>query len=307
MISHVNLMITNKCNSDCKYCYVDAKKTNESKELELPRIFDFLDKFKKYGGHSIMLTGGEALLYPEIEKVMERGKELELRVILFTNGIALNKDRFNEISKFVDFFSISLDGPEEIHNLNRGISNAYQSVIQVLELFKENNVSYSIQMTIDKNNLEYIDFVGEVAQKYNAKSVRLVHMLNHGRGESCNDFLNEAEFLQIKERAVELSRKYKYRPYFGTNLYTEKEIETYFKSDVFIPTYWIDHQGDLCLFSTNYKENFKLCNIDQYPEGIREDVWKNGLKMTELLNSRLRGQKACHHEKELLYVMDNFF
>ncbi len=307
MISHVNFMITNKCNSNCRYCYVNAGPANMTKDLELDKVYAFLDTFKKYGGYSMLLTGGEALLYPDIEKVIKRTQELDIKVALFTNGIALNKDKLIELLEFVDSFAISLDGPEEVHNHNRGVNNAYQSAIQALELFKENDVNYSIQMTINKSNLEYIDFVGEIAHKYMAKNVKLAHMHNQGRGTNCDDFLTETDLFKIKEKAVQLSKKYKYRPYFRTNLFTEKEIDMYCKSDIFTPHYWIDHQGDLCLFSTSNKEHLKLCNIAEYPEGIREEVFKDGIKLVELANSRIREQKICSYEDEMQNAMVNLF
>ncbi len=299
MISNIAFMITNRCNSKCRYCYVNAAEQTLRTEVDPELVMGFLDKYKEAGGRSILLTGGEVLLYPGIEDVIKYAKDLELELAVFTNGLALDEEKLLELRENVQSFSISLDGPAEIHDYNRGIKGAYEQTIGVLHLFKKHQVPFSIQMTIGKSNLDSIDYVGKIAHEYGAHSVSLVKMLDQGRGKECSDKLEVEDLYKIKAKAVELSKQYKYRPYFMTHIYLEKEIQTYFKSDILVPIYWIDSLGDICLYSTENKNSFKLCNIVDYPEGIREEVWLNSDKLAIEFSSRVKDKKIISFDEEL--------
>lgn len=299
MISHVNFMITNKCNSNCRYCYLDAGKDNQIEDLELDLVLQFLERFKQSGGQSILFTGGEVLLYPGIERILRFASDLGLAVSLFTNGLDLNPAKFKEIRDYVTYFSTSLDGPAEIHDHNRGVTGAYQKTVQVLEMFKEHGINYSLQMTIGQANLEHIDYLGELASKYQANNVSLVKIIDQGRGKNCSDQLLASDLLQIKKKASQLSKKYKYRPYFVTHIYLENEIKTYFKSDLLLPVYWIDWLGDLCLYSVDHKKNFLLTNIRDYPEGMQAEVWEHEKNLTKRFAKRVRDAQIISFDEEL--------
>lgn len=299
MISHVNFMITDKCNSNCRYCYLDVGKNDRRDDLELNSVLQFLAKFKQTGGQSILFTGGEALLYPGIEQVLKYAKDLGLEVSLFTNGLALNPTKIKQLKEDVTYFSTSLDGPAAIHDYNRGVVGAHEKTRQVLQMFKEAGINYSLQMTIGQANVEYIDYLGEQAAKYRANNVSLVKIIDQGRGKNCPDQLKPEELFQIKKKASQLSKKYKYRPYFITHLYLEREIKTYFKSALVLPIYWIDWVGDLCLYSVNHKKNFLLTNIFDYPEGIREEVWEHAEKLAESFSDQVRDAQIISFDEEL--------
>ncbi|MCK4259325.1 MAG: radical SAM protein [Halanaerobiales bacterium] len=307
MISHINFMLTRRCNSKCRYCYLNAQEESTEKELELEKIYMFLECYKQNRGKSIQFTGGEPLLYPHIEEVLRYANKLGLWVTLFTNGLLLDDDIFIRIKDNVNHFVISLDGPEKVHDFNRGVKKAYQSIIKVLELFKEHKVSYSIQMTIDKFNIEYIDEIGELASNYCAKIVILANVIGQGRGHNCTDYLNnEKDLLLIKKKSKELSKKYNYRPYFSTNLYGEKEIKTYFKDNVIIPLFWVDSQGDICLFSAANKQEFKISHISNYPFLNLDKVWKKAEEIMRILNAQVFNKKICSYYGELEILVNNY-
>lgn len=307
MINQVNFLITDQCNSFCKYCYVDALPTQPTPVLELDRVLDFLKVFRENNGRVVHFSGGEVLLYPEIERVFEYAKGLGLLVRIFTNGLALDREKFERIRGFIDTFSISLDGPEEVHDSLRGVKGAYRKVIEILELFKENRIDYSLQMTVGRSNLPYIDHVAQIAHQYDAGGVKLADMMKVGRGQSCpEDYLTEDDLLTLKRKSIELSEQYTYRPIFQTNLYTREEIDFYFKTDTLAPIFWIDAAGDLCLFTTANKKYFKIGHISEFPFNDLEAIKTKHARLMEQLFASVKGKKICDLFEEIELMADSF-
>lgn len=71
-----NLVITTKCNKNCKYCFIENK--NQNYEL-----IDF-SKFR----NEVNLLGGEPLLHPELNKIIEECKTYNIKFNIMTNFLA---------------------------------------------------------------------------------------------------------------------------------------------------------------------------------------------------------------------------
>ena len=78
----VQWKITNKCNLRCKHCYLGilAQKTLSTQDLT-----KITDKIIKAGVIEVTLTGGEALLVPNLLEIVEKFVKNQLYVKIFTN------------------------------------------------------------------------------------------------------------------------------------------------------------------------------------------------------------------------------
>ncbi len=143
-LRHLELMVTHDCNMRCRYCYgshgmqeweqqpylYGAKRKSMSIDIAKKGV-DFL--FNNSGKHkdlSLIFFGGEPLLEFRLIKeivsyVREKEKEMEKKVSmsLVTNGILLNDEVVDFVVKNNIGCQISIDGPKEIHNLNRILPN----------------------------------------------------------------------------------------------------------------------------------------------------------------------------------------
>lgn len=82
--------LTNSCNLGCPWC-ID-KYARFGKEIPTKRMLDLLDEFKKMGILSIVyFGGGEPLIHPGINEVLEKTAKLGIDYAINTNGIALDK------------------------------------------------------------------------------------------------------------------------------------------------------------------------------------------------------------------------
>jgi len=153
--------LTNACNLRCKYCYVEKM---ELLQLDLTHIFSCIDSLKELGVKIIVLTGGEALLHPSIEKIVQYIEEQDLLYILYTNGtVSLNPIK--------DFLSSK--------KLIRVEITIYGNNCQTYESFCNNgsafyNLSYNLKLLRQKHTRVLLKFVPTA---YNSSAISDIQKL----------------------------------------------------------------------------------------------------------------------------------
>jgi uncharacterized protein len=139
---HYHLILTEKCNSQCRYCYEKSLKEFDN-ELDKKWKFDFssppdfeidLEKLEKFllkdKNPTIIFYGGEPLVnlskLIEIMDVLEKIPNIRFRIQ--TNGKLLNKAPIKYLEK-IEKILISIDGDKERTDYNRG-KGTYDLVIK---------------------------------------------------------------------------------------------------------------------------------------------------------------------------------
>ncbi len=80
--------ITNVCNLDCSFC----KGTDRKKQfMSADKFYAAAKKLTKVTKYIYLHVLGEPTLHPELEKILEICKDLDLKVIITTNGTLVNK------------------------------------------------------------------------------------------------------------------------------------------------------------------------------------------------------------------------
>ncbi|RMF83870.1 MAG: radical SAM protein [Nitrospinota bacterium] len=157
------LLLTNRCNLRCRYCFVDVNTIYKS-DFTLSEWEATLDNLKKHGGVSICLMGGEPLLFKDIDELILYGKRLGFNIEMTTNGFGLEKHI--DAVKRVNAVMLSLDGPQEIMEKNRG-KRSYDYVMRALELLQRHKVPVRINCVATKQNKDAIPWLLDFADKHN--------------------------------------------------------------------------------------------------------------------------------------------
>lgn len=90
------LEITDICNIHCKGCY--RQKITGHKSLD--EVKEEIVLFKKWRNcDNISISGGEPLLHPQLEEIVEFIWKNRMKPILLTNAVTLTKDRLLELKK----------------------------------------------------------------------------------------------------------------------------------------------------------------------------------------------------------------
>jgi len=145
---YVILMVTNKCNLNCKHCYV-ATEFESSKELPFIQIQDILRKLVEAGTQAICLTGGEPLLRRDFSDILRLLCDMGIKVDVMTNGLLINS-YLSVFSRLKDHLTIqiSIDGArKETHEFLRGVGT-YEKTLYSISKLIENNINCELVYTL---------------------------------------------------------------------------------------------------------------------------------------------------------------
>src|SRR4051812_29391278 len=88
--------LTYECPLHCPYCSNPVERTADVLDVETwERV---LDQAGELGVVQLHLTGGEPLRYRELERLVARGRALDLYVNLITSGVPLARERFEALA-----------------------------------------------------------------------------------------------------------------------------------------------------------------------------------------------------------------
>ena len=137
--SSITLHLTEACNLRCKMCYywgetgryidTDARENPAVLDIGLAkRVIDELAPAKP----SYSLFGGEPLMYPHLEELIRAVKSAGSGIDMPTNGTLLARSASMLVETGFDSVRVSLDGPGEISNSQRG-PGSYEKAIAGIE------------------------------------------------------------------------------------------------------------------------------------------------------------------------------
>ena len=155
----VVLLITDRCNSRCKYCQIWNRK---KEEMTTEQIYTLIDEIVDMDCQKFSIFGGEPLVRKDIGQVVNYAKNKGLFVSMGTNGWLLDK-KIDEI-KNIDMLNFSIDGPQEINDFQR-MEGGYDKVINAIKIAKENNIKVITQTVITKYNLKHLGHILEKAEE----------------------------------------------------------------------------------------------------------------------------------------------
>src|SRR6267378_2339788 len=103
-----------RCNLACEYCneYDDF-----SKPVPTESMFQRVDKLGEFGTSVITISGGEPLLHPELDEIINRIRKNGIIAGLITNGYLLTAERIEKLNRAgLEWLQISIDNvtPDEV-------------------------------------------------------------------------------------------------------------------------------------------------------------------------------------------------
>lgn len=113
-IVQAHIIPMRRCNLSCAYCneYDDV-----SKPVDVNIMLERVDHLAKLGATLIMISGGEPLLHPDLEKIIARIRHHGRIAGMITNGYLLMPDRIQRLNDAgLDHLQISIDNvmPDDV-------------------------------------------------------------------------------------------------------------------------------------------------------------------------------------------------
>jgi radical SAM protein with 4Fe4S-binding SPASM domain len=177
---------TRACNLACRHCRAEAVLLPQPGELEHHEAILLLKQLSEWHPKPIIiLSGGEPLLRPDILQLASQGNSLGMRMLLSTNGTTLTPNLAKKIKKSgIMRLSFSLDGPDaESHDYFRGVSGAFESVINSAAILNEIGLPFQINSTITPENINQTVCITSISKQLGAVAHHVFLLVPVGRAK----------------------------------------------------------------------------------------------------------------------------
>lgn len=187
------LILTEKCNFNCSYCFIERhmnpNKANVMTKEIAKKAIDFFckqiqcDPSKFDEEKTILFYGGEplsnfdVLVYASklVNEYIEKGKLPQKTTLsMVTNGSLLTRERAKVLKELGVEFSISLDGVTKKANSARVLkdgSPAYDKIINGIENAKAEGLQVGLSVTLSEQALAEKDDLLSLIDKYGIKGI----------------------------------------------------------------------------------------------------------------------------------------
>ncbi len=179
----VHLHLTRRCNLTCSHCY-SASSPAERDILPASSFLRALEALRREGYDTLSLSGGEPLLYRQLDELLTGAVDLGFKINLITNGTVLTPSRLEMIAGRVSLAAVSFDGPPEVHNRMRGRADAYDCAVAALDRLASAGVCSGIAYCVGRNSLPGVADVYDLAVEKRIRSLHLHPLVAIGRAES---------------------------------------------------------------------------------------------------------------------------
>jgi SynChlorMet cassette radical SAM/SPASM protein ScmE len=155
----LDLEITARCNLRCRYCYFFNNPEVDYQDLPTEEWLRFFDELGGLGVMDLTLSGGEAILRPDIRLLISAIVKNRMRFQILSNGALLEDDLAAYLAQTgrCNFVQISLDGSSpEIHDSCRG-HGSFDGAVRGIRTLQRHGVKVTVRVTIHRRNVDDLE------------------------------------------------------------------------------------------------------------------------------------------------------
>lgn len=184
----IDLNLTDVCNLRCQMCdlwnpaIAGERDIQAMRKAELPAS-DWRRLVRQAGraGSALNLIGGEVLMYPGFDEVLEEARGCGLRTLLITNGTLLDRHLDTLSRRPLDGLVVSIDGLSATHDTIRSMQGAFTKITDNLRRFHDRSPQTPIHLhtVISKLNVTELKAVADHFEREGwASSLKFIHLLS---------------------------------------------------------------------------------------------------------------------------------
>jgi MoaA/NifB/PqqE/SkfB family radical SAM enzyme len=163
------LQLNNKCNNNCIFCARECSLD----ELSLKKVYNKIDQLDKKV-NTVILSGGETLMYSHISKVIRKLKQKGLKIILQTNATLItDKVAYKLASLGVDNIVVNFSGLEKQYSAITRNPIAFKYALRGLNALAKYSNKFSLEVVIVINKLNY-DKLVEISKLVSSISTNII-------------------------------------------------------------------------------------------------------------------------------------
>ncbi len=203
--------ITRACNLKCVHCYNDSGVCKADDELSTEQAKVVLDDLVQFGVPSVLFSGGEPLMRPDLFELIGYAVERGMRAVISTNGTLITADMAKKIKQHgVSYVGISLDGIGEINDKFRGVSGAFERAVAGIKNCQDAGVRIGLRLTLTQKNVQDLERLFEFFEAQKIERACFYHFVPSGRGGTMADEdLTHAQTRDAVEMILAKTRSFK--------------------------------------------------------------------------------------------------
>lgn len=178
-----------------------------SEDVDMPlqdflRALDTIPKNERPPEFTVVLTGGEPLLRPDIAEVGRAIRGRGVRWSMVSNGWFYDEAMHRKLmGAGMGALTISLDGLGDNHDWMRGRAGAYERTERAIAIAaKEPHINFDVVSCINRRNIGQLDALHDKLQALGVKQWRIFTIIPIGRAKDDPEMhLTDAEFKELMD------------------------------------------------------------------------------------------------------------
>jgi MoaA/NifB/PqqE/SkfB family radical SAM enzyme len=160
------LLINRGCNLRCRFCDLWQNPQN----MPTPRVRDLIDEAVKIGTQTLVITGGEPLLHPDLPEIIRYARQAGLGVNLTSNGTLLDRHYDRLVAAGLQSISLSIDGLPATHDQLRGQKGAHARTWQsLMHCTQDKRMDVCVYFVVTSQNVHELIAVWEQVRATGAR------------------------------------------------------------------------------------------------------------------------------------------
>lgn len=218
------LELTSKCNLRCPYCF-NFSNEGPVRHWTAEKLLTVIQQARKLlVVEELILSGGEVLLHPYWQQIVDYGRSLGLKVSLITNGIAVTEPIISFLRSRQMQVTISLGGTCEEEDAPLRGRNAWLPSVKGLAMLGQSGIRPGLTYIIHRCNLNSAQRAVELAVAHQVAWLRFSLIRKLGRAELHWDSIG----LSLTERLLFLQEytRLKHPPDLDVTVVPDSHLES---------------------------------------------------------------------------------
>ncbi len=186
---------TFRCNLACKHCLVNSSPfVNTTFDMTTKEALTAVSRISEIEPSTVILTGGEPLMRPDIQEILQALFDKRFRVAIESNGMLVTDDLSQFLHKRlcdgVDLtVGVSVDGGDaETHEFQRGLGS-FEAMLRGIKILRRYKIPVTIQCTVNRVNVSTLPSLFELCNLMGLERLIFAFVNPIGRAQEFMDQL----------------------------------------------------------------------------------------------------------------------
>lgn len=214
-LEEIKIELTKDCPLSCIHCSSNAS-SGDPLQLTREVVLSLLSQSSELKVKSIVLSGGEPLLWPWIADAVRACSVLGLRSSIYSTGINLTDDGAKEIVALANdglsrvIFSLHSPFKPQHEEITRK-SGSFDKTVTVMKELGKNSIEREIHFVPLKINYKHLAKLIELANDLGISKVSILRFVPQGRGvilKKSREMLTREETVELRKLVSDCRKRY---------------------------------------------------------------------------------------------------